>query len=264
MTPKTSNNSLYCGNCIDNLDKIPGESIAAIITDPPYGVLDNTSETWDRLDVKLWSTLASELNRVLTPNGYFFLFGMVSFYCKLYPLLSPHFRIHFDYVWVKPNGINFATCKIKPMNQHELILCLVKHKAKVSQATYNYQEIGGWGDPWKRDGWRKSKTITRIMDRHNASEGFRYPTTVLYSQSRNTMAATERTPHPTQKPIALLEKLVLGFTNQGDAILDPFMGSGSTGVAAQMHGRRFIGMERDAEYFEIAKQRLSAYQLPLL
>jgi site-specific DNA-methyltransferase (adenine-specific) len=87
------------------------------------------------------------------------------------------------------------------------------------------------------------------------NKGTRYPKSVLRI-SRDFSA--QQQVHPTQKPVPLMEWLVQTYSNKGDIILDPYMGSGSTGVAAVKHGRKFIGIERSKEYYEIAKERCEA------
>jgi DNA modification methylase len=101
------------------------------------------------------------------------------------------------------------------------------------------------------------------------NNGRREMTDVLFGRSKGSMCHDERTDHPTQKPLEVLLTLVQWLTNEGDTVLDPFMGSGTTGVACVQTGRNFIGIEIDPGYFEIAKQRIEKeqskmHQLPLL
>lgn len=250
---------LWHGDMQDECKKIPDNSIDLILTDPPYNVLVETTETWDE---KEWDmeTFAFQANRVLKDTGYFFCFGLLSFFHNLMQFTDKYFRVYFDFVWVKPAGINFHLSKMKPMNRHEQIACFINHCANPKSMTYNYRAIGDYRTPYVNKerplcGRAIAKSITTSTLQNN-QDGFRYPTTVIECYSRNKMPYAERTPHPTQKPLPLLEHIILGFTNENDIVLDPFIGSGSTAIACIKHNRNFIGIELDEAYCEIARKRI--------
>ena len=250
-------NEIYSGDCTQLMKDIDDNSIDAVITDPPYVVLQETSETWD----KQWDmgTFAYEANRVLKNTGYFFCFGLLRFFHNLMQYTDKYFRVYFDLVWVKTSSVNFIFAKHKPLPKHEQIACFIKHCAKSYSMTYNYRDIGTYKEPYNR-GYpsRRGKLLPNLaaLTPSESKDGFRYPTSVIECYSRNTMPYAERTEHPAQKPLLLLEHIVLGFTNKNDIVLDPFIGSGSTAVACIKHNRNFIGIDLDETYVDISRERV--------
>ena len=118
------------------------------------------------------------------------------------------------------------------------------------------------GKPFKKKGDKNQNKNPTLKDGGNMPEiyenkdGLRYPRTVLEYPNKPGMPVPERTSHPTQKPLGLLEYLLRGFSNSGDLVLDPFVGSGSTLVACHHLGRRGVGFERDAGFYNLAVDRL--------
>ena len=250
-------NKIVCGDCIEVMRKFPPNSIDLIIADPPYNVnLVDTRADWDKQPVN-WDEVFREFRFILKPNGYVFIFGMLSSLSWVVTTAVKYgFRVWFDFVWVKEQSKNFTMAKKKPMNQHEIIVCLISKEFKSSEATYNYKEIGNKGKPY-RVRWQGYSSYRDIIMKEKASNGFRYPTTVLKFDSANAAFGKKKeTKHPTEKPLDLIMYLVRGFSKPNDVILDPFLGSGTTAVACKILGRKFIGIEIDEKWCKVATERL--------
>ena len=233
---------LIKGDCLVEMQNIPDKSIDAIICDLPYGT---TANKWDSvLDLnKLWA----EYERILTPKGNIVLFGAGLFAFKL--ALSNEKLFRYDMVWKKSKCGSPFTAKYMPLKKHEMILVFGKPASK-----YNPQMVDG--KPYKRT----SKKGTNNMN-YGAKDGFEYgsldgkrhPNTILdFAQKWRRQDQL----HPTQKPLALMEWLIKTYTNEGDVVLDNTFGSCTTGIACLNTNRKFIGIELDDKYFEIAKKRI--------
>ncbi|MEX0568527.1 MAG: DNA methyltransferase, partial [Candidatus Njordarchaeota archaeon] len=252
---------LIHGDAQNIIQNFKSKTFDLIVLDPPYNVLrgDTDYTKWDKNKLN-WFFLFKQFHRILKDDGYIFLFGVVSMFCELYKYFSKWFKIWFDIAWVKPAGVNFHMAKKKPLNAHELILCLRKVDGKVG--VYNYREIGEYREPYDR-GISTRETMKYIdprsfAPRYSRSEdGFRYPTTVIRCYNRCTMPKDERTDHPTQKPLPLIEWIIKGFSKKNSWILDPFLGSGTTMVVCKKLKRNCVGIELDQKWIEITKKRLN-------
>tara|TARA_R110000851_G_scaffold39166_2_gene99842 strand:- start:18 stop:761 length:744 start_codon:yes stop_codon:yes gene_type:complete len=243
---------LRLGNCLEVMKEIPNGSIDAIITDPPYGT---TACKWDSvIDFKL---MWEQLNRIIKPNGAIVLFGSQPFTSSL---ISSNYKcFKYEWIWFKNMGGNPLNAKITPMKQHENILVfgngrtnyypIKEERAKSGLDRVRSSAIIG-GNIKDYAVYGKTNVIKTKYD------DLRYPKTV---QKFN----VQRGLHPTQKPIALMEYLIKTYTNENETVLDFTMGSGSTGVAAKKLNRKFIGIEMDENYFEIAKKRIEDNKLKL-
>lgn len=242
-------NKIHLGNCFDLLPLIPDGSVDAVITDPPYETTGLHFDKPGRID---WDLFYSEIRRVLKINGWFFMFGTLDMCAKA----MEYFREKFTYIWVK-NGIVFQTANtVKPFSKHEFIWVFIKKECKPSTLCFNKQALRTDGDAYSnnRKGHKSPFVKANTGYKENAyiieNTGYREGTTVLYyDQDRSGF-------HCTAKPVALIEYLLGGYTNAGDIILDPFMGSGTTALACQALNRNFIGMELYPDYVEIANRRL--------
>lgn len=220
---------------------IPEGSIDLILCDPPYGTTDCS---WD--SVLPFDRMWAEYNRVLKHDGAAVLFSAQPFTAQL--IQSNRKAYRYCWYWLKNQATGFAFAKFQPMRKIEEI-CVFYRK----HGTYNPQGLQVIADPKprkKRAPQRESiyKTDTLLKEYTPHHKG--YPTNVLQFR-------TERGLHPTQKPVPLLEYLILTYSNEGDTILDNCMGSGSTGVAVKrVGGRHFIGIEQNAEYYNIAQERI--------
>lgn len=223
--------------------KIQDQSIQAIITDFPYGTL-NKRNGWDKIIdyEKFWE----EAKRVGIPTMPIISTAQMPFTAVL---VATNFRdFKYTLVWEKSKATGYLNSKKQPLRAHEDIVVFYN-----KQCTYNPQMTKG--EPYDKGtavrdtmAYGKQKKAVHV---HNET-GLRYPRSVQYFRT----AEYEGKHHPTQKPVALFEWLIKTYTNVGDTIVDPCMGSGTTAVAAANTGRRFIGFEKDAQYFQVAKERL--------
>lgn len=237
---------LYNGDCLELMKNIPDGSVDLVLTDPPYGT---TACKWD--SVIPFEPMWEQLNRIIKPNGAICLFGSEPFSSALRMSNIKNFK--YDWIWDKkiPSGMSYA--RFQPMRQTENISVFCNGKT-----VYNPQMV-------KRD-----KPIKKGGNKYSPSapiqackEGKDFKKTYEYKNPTNLIVfdkIRKGSLHPTQKPIALLEYLIKTYTNEGETVLDFTMGSGSTGVACVNINRRFIGIELDKGYFDIAEKRINEAQ----
>ena len=229
------------GDCLEIMKNIPDGSVDMIICDLPYGT---TACKWDSIIPfeELWKGYC----RIIKDDGAIILFGSEPFTSIL--ICSQISLFRYDLIWDKQKGCDFLNANRKPLKSHENILVFYK-----KSPTYNKQYW--YSTPYKKiNGNKKQSSV--YHDSHDvdteSTDGKRNPLSILsFPRDGNRV-------HPTQKPVALLEYLIKTYTNEGETVLDNCMGSGSTGVACVNTNRRFIGIELDDKYFEIAKQRIDA------
>lgn len=229
---------LWHGDCLELMNNIPDDSVDMVLCDLPYG---STRNKWDKCIPleKLWQ----EYKRVVKKNGAIVLFAQTPFDKVLGA--SNLDMLKYEWIWEKPQGTGHLNAKKMPMKSHENILVFYRQLP-----TYHPQ--WEWGSPYKLTGGVCSANYGKHDKVTTISDGRRYPKDVL----RFGKAETDKHLHPTQKPVALLEYMIKTYTDSGDTVLDNCMGCGSTGVACANTNRRFIGIELDDEYFNIAKQRI--------
>lgn len=244
MVTSMNDVTLWCGDCLELMKDIPDKSIDCVITDLPYG---STSCFWDIIIP--FDNMWKQLKRITKPTSPIILFGQEPFTSEL--RISNLKDYKYDIYWEKERLTNIQQVKRRVGKTVETISVFYE-----KQPTYNPQMIKYEGKP--RSNKVKDGVISKLSDNkeHKVTEyidtGWRYPTQVWKFQ-RDCLKSNL---HPTQKPVALLEELIKTFSNEGDIILDFTMGSGSTGVACINTGRKFIGIELDDTYFEIAKERI--------
>jgi site-specific DNA-methyltransferase (adenine-specific) len=244
---------LIQGDCLEEMDKLisDGIKVDVIITDPPYGT---TACKWD--SIIPFDEMWERLNKLIKPNGAIVLFGSEPFSSAL--RMSNIKNYKYDWVWEKTKAGNFIQAKNMPLKLHELISVfsngVVIHKGQ-SKKRMKYYPQGvknidkDWYRPKVYNSEHNFKRPSHKTKRKITQEN--YPSTILKFNS------VHNPPHPTQKPITLMEYLIKTYTNEGELVLDFTMGSGSTGVACKNLSRNFIGIEIDEKYFKIAKQNLS-------
>ena len=231
------------GDCLEVMDKLIEEGVVvdAIITDPPYGT---TKCKWD--SVIPFDDMWQKLNKLIKPNGAIALFGSEPFSSAL--RMSNIKNYKYDWIWEKSKATGFALAKKRPLKAHEIVHIFANNKE-----VYYPQKTDG--KPYKAKlGKKESVEMSTGKTRYDNKDGKRYPRSVQYFKT----SETERNgfSHPTQKPVALMEYLIKTYTNENELVLDFTMGSGTTGVACKNLGRDFIGIEKDDNYFKIAKERL--------
>ena len=223
---------LYHADAFKKLKTIPDNSIDLILTDPPYNLssystgnmkfswrsdINNDLATWDRNFNPI--DLKDDFVRILKPTGNIMAFCSYNLIGKWHETFDPLFDTFQFFVWHKTNPVPKFR-KAGFLNSCELVVCM-------------------WN---KRHVWN----LRRQNDMHNFFES---PICMGPERLKNPK-------HPTQKPILLLTHLLKIATNEGDTVLDPFMGVGSTGVAALQNKRNFIGIELEKDYFDAAQKRL--------
>lgn len=238
------NVKLYCGDCLDVMENVPDNSIDFILTDPPYGT---TACKWD--SVIPFEPMWKQLNRIIKPNGAIALFGSEPFSSSL--RMSNIKNYKYDWIWDKVGSTGFLNSKKRPLRRYELISIFC------NKTPVYYPQMEVRGKPRKKGNYNKNndgngKMVYGKFENVITINNIYYPTDILKFSN----AVNKGKLHPTQKPVSLLEYLIKTYTLEGEIVLDFTMGSGSTGVAAVQNNRKFIGIELDKEYFEIARNRI--------
>ena len=244
-------NKILNGDCIKIMDSLPAESIDLLFADPPYNLqlkgelhrpdhskVDAVDNAWDQFDsfktydnfTDSWLTAA---RRILKPNGAIWVIGS---YHNIFrvgaSLQNKGFWILNDVIWRKSNPMpNFRGKRLT--NAHETMIWASKSEG--AKYTFNYEALKALNEGLQmRSDW--------VLPICNGNE-----------RLKNTKGEKA---HPTQKPESLLHRVLVGTTNPGDVVLDPFFGTGTTGAVAKMLGREFIGIEKEKSYIEVAENRI--------
>lgn len=252
-TYKNDDYQLFLGDCIEVMKAFPENSVDFMFADPPYFLSNDgisvksgkqvsvNKGDWDRTsgvdsDFEFHKSWLKEAQRLLSPNGTIAVSGTYHsiFQCG-FAMQQLGFRILNDLIWFKPNaapnlaGRNFAAA-------HETIIWASKNSE--SRHTFNYQDLKGLDlpeDKFKNPG-KQMRSVWSIPSTPQSEKAYGK--------------------HPTQKPLALLDRLISAATTKGQLVLDPFMGSGTTGVAARDLERLFIGIEISPDYLKLARKRI--------
>jgi DNA modification methylase len=242
---KDENLWLMKGDCLELMKNIPDGSVDMVLCDLPYGTTQNK---WD--SVIPFEPLWQSYKRVCKPNAAIVLMASQPFTSAL--VMSNPEQFRYDWTWYKSNVSGFLNAKRRPLRQHEDILVF----AKTTDIQYNPQFF-------TKSSVRKAQKSGSASASYGAySEGlFRtvpdeqgYPRSIV--EFSTAYHAREAGLHPTQKPVALMEYLIRTYTNEDETVLDNTMGSGTTGVACVNANRKFIGIEMDDTYFDVAKTRI--------
>lgn len=236
---------LMYGDCLEKMRDIPTGSVDLVLADPPYGT---TQCKWD--SVIDFRSMWLELDRVRKHNSAVILFGAEPFSSLLRASNIRYFK--YDWVWKKDKATGHLNAKKQPMRQTEIISVFYR-----GQCNYFPQLVKkNPKDIRPADTKRKNTGVYGGMDKDSIREiptDMGYPKNIL--EFNSCLENGDRGLHPTQKPVALLEYLIKTYTLENETVLDFTMGSGSTGVACRNLNRNFIGIEKNATYFEIAKKR---------
>ena len=247
--------TLLQGDCLNVLEKITDLSIDMIFADPPYN-LSNDGFTckggrmvsvnkgdWDRsagpeADFEFHRTWIAACHRKLRPGGTIWISGTYhSIYQCGFALQMGGWHVLNDVSWFKPNASPNLSCRMFTASHESLIWARTSKKDK---HVYNYKDM-------KHGNWHERDPIKK-EDKQMRS---------VWSIPLTKKSEKRHGPHPTQKPEALLERVILASTNEGDIVLDPFCGSGTTGAVAVRHGRRFIGIDMDSGFLnDISRPRI--------
>lgn len=232
---------LMLGDCLDRMHEIEDASVDMILCDLPY---ETTRNEWDFM-VHL-PAMWAHYKRIC--KGAIVLTAQTPFDKVLGASNLPMLR--YEWIWEKGNATGHLNAEKMPLKAHENALVFYDRLP-----TYNPQKTNG--HPRKTATKRKDVTTNygkQTFDAVSYDSTERYPRSVIFFSSDKQRSKL----HPTQKPVALMEYLILTYTNPGDTVLDNCMGSGTTGVACRITGRQFIGIERNPGFFAIAQQRLTA------
>ena len=245
---------LYHADAINFLKLLPKDSVDMIFADPPYNLSNGgltvhagrmvsvNKGVWDvskgfKDDYAFHYRWMEACKRVLKTNGTLWVSGTYhSIYQCGHALQSLEYHILNDISWFKPNASPNLSCLFFTASHETLIWA---RKEKKSRHTFNYDLMkgGDWpGDQLKKPGLQM-RSVWAI--------GTPKPEEKKYGK------------HPTQKPLELLKRIILASTNKDDVVLDPFTGSSTTGLAATIHDRKFIGIDLEKEYLELSKKRLA-------
>ena len=236
---------LHNADCFDVLSALPDNSVDCVLTDPPYAT---TSIKWDtQFDLdEFWR----EIKRVLrTPHSPAIVLADQPFTSFLIVSNLSWFR--HDYIWKKPQHSGAHNARKRPFKYTEDVLVFSEQKAN-----YFYEEVCTKLDKPKTINY--NLTGVRTLGKHKEEPGQHTTYLTDYPNEVLEFAGVRGGEHPTQKPTDLLEYLLRIYTREGDVVLDPFMGSGSTGVACKNLNREFIGIERDPDYFALAGDRCAS------
>lgn len=229
--------NLMHGDCLEMMKQIPEGSVDMVLCDLPYGT---TACKWDA--VIPFADLWVEYRRIAKKNAAIVLTASQPFTTALIASNLREFR--YALVWEKTKPVGHLRAKLQPLRAHEDVC--VFGVGTVPYYPQGLEEIAPRTVKRTNTGGVYGKAAgTASVQRFT-----NYPRSVIKTRVQEGL-------HPTQKPVALMEYLIRTYTNEGDTVLDNTMGSGTTGVAAVNTGRKFIGIERDDKYFDIAQKRIS-------
>ena len=245
--------ALYHGDCLKLLDNMKENSVDMIFADPPYNLSNNGMSVhagkrvsvnkgkWDKSqgvesDFEFHLKWIGACRRVLKNNGTIWISGTYhSIYQCGFALQKLGYHILNEISWYKPNAAPHLACRMFAAAHETLIWA---RKSKLAKHYFNYKEMkhGEWGSDIMKKQDKQMRSVWAI----------------------NTPKPSEKVhgKHPTQKPVDLLERIVLSSTQWGDVVLDPFTGSSTTGVATCKHKRQFIGFDTEKQYLQVSKKRI--------
>lgn len=244
---------LHLGNCLEKMQEFPDNTFDMIFADPPYMLSNDgiscqngkmvsvNKGSWDKSkgienDFEFNKTWLSECRRILKENGTIWVSGTYhNIYSCGFAMQLLGFHILNDISWFKPNASPNLSCRFFTASHESLIWA---RKNKKASHTFNYENMKNGNFP---------------------SDFLKKPNLQMRSVwAIGTPKPNEKTfgKHPTQKPIDLLDRIIISSTNENDLILDPFCGGGTTGVSCIKLGRRFIGIEKERDFFELSKKRI--------
>lgn len=244
-----SKSVLLRGDCLVEMSNIPDKSIDMILCDLPYGTTEHLS--WDVIIP--FDSLWEQYERIISDNGAIVLTACNPFTSQL--IISNLKLFKYTAVWQKSKCGGAMMAPYRPLKEHEDIVVFSKGKTTangIPRMRYNPQGLTDVNKIMSNSNSSSASTDrTSTKNKKYIQTKMGYPKTILKFSNES------KTFHPTQKPIALLEYLIKTYTNEKDVVLDNCMGSGSTGVACVNTNRRFIGIEKEDEYFKIAETRIS-------
>lgn len=257
----------YQGDCREKLDIFDENTFQAIIADPPYFqvlVDEDWDNQWKSEDEYLdWTEdWIAKSARVLKDDGLFFIFGQLGkrehLWLHVCSMATRKMQFHDMLIWDRAVGYNERYDSFTPC--YEMILVL--RKSKEAKPYFDKDAVRTSYDDETIKQYLKDKRYKDLDARAQHLEKGKYATNILRVPSLKG-SSKEKVGHPSQKPIKLIEMLVQCATREGDFVLDPFLGSGTTALACQNLNRNFAGIEIEQKYIEIAESRLQKTQADL-
>ena len=231
--------TLICGDALQELKKLKDKSINLIVTDPPYNLNKDYGNNQDKLEFEEYLDFSrewlSEAKRVLTDNGTIYVLMGMRYISFIYSILEQELGMYFNswITWFYTQGIG-KTKGFSP--RHDDILMFTKHPKKF---TFNLDSIRV-----------PQKYYRSVNNMRGANPGNVWEFSHMHYCNKN------RKQHPTQKPEGLYERMILASSNEGDVVLDPFLGSGTLLRVCQQTNRNGIGIDINPEYVQMTKERL--------
>jgi site-specific DNA-methyltransferase (adenine-specific) len=247
---------LMFGDCLERMKEIGDKSIDMILCDLPYGVLNksNPSAKWD--SIIPFEPLWEQYKRITKPNAAIVLFSQGMFTANL--MMSNPKWWRYNLIWDKVLKNGFLNANRQPLRQHEDICVFSSGQTiynpqmvKCEPRQKNHRRHRSGED--KLNGELTNRCYGKFGDVPDMITDEKYPTSIISVPKQH---INGKSYHPTEKPVALLEYLIKTYSNENDVVLDNTCGSGSCGVASVNTNRRFIGIEKDDNYFEIAQKRI--------
>lgn len=233
---------ILIGDCLALVPQMRDASIDMILADLPYGTTQNA---WD---IPLaFEPMWQQFHRVAKPNAAIVLMAAQPFAAQLICSNLKNFR--YDLIWRKNKPTGFLNAKRQPLRTHEYVLVFYREPP-----TYNPQKTQGHAPGNYARRTKHSTNYGAQTPTEYGGSTERYPTSVLDIPIINNDSPDKS--HPTQKPVALMQQLVLSYTTENAIVLDPTMGVGTTGVACRDTNRHFIGIELNPDYAELARTRI--------
>ena len=244
--------ALYLGDCLELLSQLKAESVDMIFADPPYNLSNNgfsvyagkrvsvNKGSWDKSkgvenDFEFQSAWIEACKRVLKPNGTIWISGTYhSIYQCGFALQMHGYHVLNDVSWYKPNAPPHLACRMFAAS-HETLIWARKDKKAKHYFDYKRMKEDDWSEDKMKNPGKQMRSVWSITTPKKEEK--------VYGK------------HPTQKPLQLLERIIVASTKRGALVCDPFAGSSTTGVAALKHGRNFIGFDTDKEYLNVSKKR---------
>ncbi|MFA7653729.1 MAG: site-specific DNA-methyltransferase [Candidatus Magasanikbacteria bacterium] len=255
------NFKLYHANCIDYLAKLPENYVDMIFADPPY-LLSNGGFTlhagkmvsvnkgeWDvsnglKKDFEFQLSWIRACQRVLKPSGTIWVSGTYhSIYQCGFALQAEKFHILNDIAWFKPNASPNLSCRFFTAS-HETLIWARKDKKAKHKFNYHDMKNGSWPEDFIKKPNLQMRSVWAIYPPKKEEK--------IHGK------------HPTQKPIDLLVRIIMASTDKGDIVLDPFTGSSTTGLAAVLNGRKFVGIDLEKKYLDLSIKRYNDIKKGLL
>ena len=253
-------NQIICGDCVQVMDALPAETVRLVVADPPYfNVLlgENWDTSWKTPDDYLGWTARwmKSAMRLLVPGGLLYCFGQVGkrehVMLHLMSQAAIEYSFHDLLIWDRVVGYNDRRDSWTPA--YEMAIVLRKDGAP---PLFNKDAVRETYDAKTIDQYLKDKRYKNLEARRAHLERGKYATNLWRIPSLKG-SSKEKIGHPSQKPLSLIERIVLSSSAPHEIVLDPFLGSGTTAAAAQKHGRRWIGIESSEHFCNVARERVA-------